>query len=64
MEVSKSYALDGIEKILDEEFPENDLYNRVLAEKILTFLEKDIGMLPPSIYLEVFNRYDNGWKDD
>ena len=57
-------ALWGIKKIISENFSEHPLEHGEIAEKILTFLESDVKMVPPSIYLKAFNRYDNGWEDE
>lgn len=36
--------------------------SEVMGE-LIDFLVDEVGMLPPFMYLPVFNRYDNGWED-
>ena len=64
MSCSREEAVEGIDKIIRNAIEMNFWESEELAEDILTFLEKEIKMIPPSIFLEVFNRYDNGWKDE
>lgn len=57
----KEEALKEVTDILEKYYGSGE--NLKVAKEILDSLEKKIGMLPPSRYLEMLAKYDNGWED-
>jgi hypothetical protein len=64
----KSEAIAEILDVLwgetDYDYENNPIIDETLAGKVLDRLEKKIGMLAPTTYLEVFKKNDNGWQQE
>jgi hypothetical protein len=57
----KEEAIEEILLILKKNYgTEKDF---IIAKEILDSLENKIGMIPPSRYLDILSRYDNGWEE-
>jgi hypothetical protein len=63
----RSEAIKQIENILDDNyhsaFKDAWLYTKEVAEDILKTIE-EIGMIPPTTYLDKLKVYDNGWEQE
>jgi len=61
---TRNDALTVIEDILETHLKDSLINKTVCADEILKGLEKKIGMLPPTTYLDHLKTYDNGWEED
>ena len=65
--VKRSEAVKVIERVIDDNTYDIEIAeNRIerIAEQLMEAIEKDIKMIPPTVYLKLLKTYDNGWDDE
>lgn len=63
--MTREEAIERIERVIENKtyHLDNVLDSLIqdIAEEVMNTIEKEIKMIPPSRYLEIFKVHDNGW---